>query len=70
VLDELESGAEIARLTDRLLRRADGYDRFPTPVEDIVAAAQLAEPAHSLLSDFILTQAPRHLREAVAPLRR
>lgn len=70
MLGKLDSGTEIARLTDRLLRRANAYDRFPTPVEDIVAAARLAEPEHSLLSDFILAQAPRHLREAVAPLRR
>lgn len=70
VLRNLESGVEIARLTDDLLRRADAYDRFPTPVEDIVGAARLVEPEHSLLSDFVLAQAPRHLREAVAPLRR
>jgi IrrE N-terminal-like domain len=70
VLDDLTSGTEIARLTDNLLHRADAYDRFPTPVEDIVLSAQLAEPEHSLLSGFILAQAPRHLREAVAPLRR
>ncbi len=70
MLNDLESGAEIGRLTDVLLRRADAYDRFPTPVADIVAAANLVEPENSLLSDFVLAQAPRHLREAVAPLRR
>jgi len=70
MLNDLESGVEIARLTDTLLRQADAFDRFPTPVEDIVAAASLVEPEHSLLSDFVLAQAPRHLREAVAPLRR
>ena len=70
MLEDLDSGAEIARLTDGLLHRAEAYDRFPTPVEDIVSARRLVEPEHSLLSDFILAQAPRHLREAVAPLRR
>ena len=70
MLEDLRSGAEIARLTDDLLHRADAYDRFPTPVDDIVVAAQLAEPEHSLLSDFVLARAPRHLREAIAPLRR
>ncbi len=70
MLDDLESGAEIARLTDDLLRRADAFERFPTPVDDIVAAADLAEPKHSLLSDLVFAQAPRHLREAIAPLRR
>jgi IrrE N-terminal-like domain len=70
MLSELSSGVEIAQLTDQLLHRADAYDRFPTPVEDILVVAQLDEPEHSLLSDFILVKAPRHLREAVAPLRR
>jgi len=70
VLDDLESGVEIARLADELLLRAEAYDRFPTPVEDIIAAAKLQEPEHSLLSDFVFRQAPRHIREAVAPLRR
>src|SRR5579872_6991267 len=70
MLEELECRVEIARLTDRLLQRADAYDRYPTPVEDIITAARLTEPRQSVLSDFILAQAPRHLREAVAPLRR
>lgn len=70
MLDDLASGTEIARLTEDLLRRADAIGRFPTPVDDIVAAANLAEPEHSLLSDFVFEQAPRHLREAIAPLRR
>jgi len=30
MLGDLESSAEIARLTDRLLRQADAYGRFPT----------------------------------------
>jgi Zn-dependent peptidase ImmA (M78 family) len=70
MLSDLASGSEIAELTDRILREARAYDCFPTPVEDIIAAAKLNEPKHSLLSNFILEQAPRHLREAVAPLRR
>jgi hypothetical protein len=70
VLSDLASGVEIAQLTDELLHRADAYDRLPTPVGDILVAAHLDEPEQSLLSDFILVKAPRHLREAVAPLRR
>ena len=29
--------------TERLLRRADAIDRWPTPVRDILAAAELEE---------------------------
>lgn len=70
MLADLASSSDIVKLTDGLLRRAEAYDRLPTPVEDIVAAASLVEPEHSLLSDFILERAPRHIREAVRPLRR
>lgn len=70
MLEDLASHNEIARLADGLLREAAAYDRFPTPVDDIVAAAELSEPEHSLLSNLILAQAPRYLREAIAPLRR
>lgn len=70
MLEDLRSGAEIGRLTDRLLRAADAYDRFPTPVGDIVAAAELSEPEQSLLADQVFASAPRHIREAVAPFRR
>jgi Zn-dependent peptidase ImmA (M78 family) len=70
MLEDLASHNEIARLTNGLLLEAAAYDRFPTPVDDIVAAASLTEPEHSLLSNLILAQAPRYLRDAMAPLRR
>jgi hypothetical protein len=70
MLEDLRSGREMGRLTDRLLRAAGAYDRFPTPVSDIVAAAELSEPEQSLLADQVFANAPRHIREAVAPFRR
>lgn len=66
MLEDLESAAQIRRLTDRLLRSADGYDRFPTPVADILAARDLTEPALSILSPQMIAQAPKHLRAALA----
>lgn len=62
MLEDLDSSGEIARLTDQLLRTADGYDRFPTPVGDILAATNLTEPERSILSPQMIAQAPKHLR--------
>ena len=62
----------IRKATQRLLLKAgvDPGGCFPTPVDDIVAAAGLIEPAESLLSDGALAEAPLHIREAVRWLRR
>jgi IrrE N-terminal-like domain len=62
VLEDLESHEEIARLTDRLLRKADAYGRLPTPVHDILAAAELEEASVTFLSASSIAQAPAHLR--------
>jgi len=50
------------RHTDALLRRADAYGRFPTPVADLVAAAGLSEASEGFLSESAIAQAPSHLR--------
>ncbi len=55
----------IEEQTRKLLRRAGVRGRFPTPVDDIVAAAGLTEPEQSMFSDFIVNQAPEHLRRAI-----
>lgn len=65
MLGDLDSGDEISRLTDRLLREADADGRWPTPVDDIVAAAELAEPEESAFAESMLARAPRHLRKAI-----
>jgi len=41
MLADLRSGDEIAKAADRLLRSASAYGRFPTPVNDLVEAADL-----------------------------
>lgn len=70
MLRDLESGDEIARLTEGLLLKAGANGRFPTAVDDLLAAADLVEPSESLLAETALAQAPRHLREAIARLTR
>jgi hypothetical protein len=65
VLEDLDSHAEIARLTDALLRRADAYGCLPTPVTDIVAAASLEEAPDTFLSASSIAQAPEHLRSVL-----
>jgi len=69
MLYDLDSGPNIARLTARLLSRADADGRLPTPVEDIVAAADLSAPAESLLSDAAISEAPAHLRAKLNTLK-
>jgi len=66
---EVPDADAIRKATERLLRKAEAVGRLPTPVEDIIAAADLVEPQHSMLSDFVLDQAPQHLRRAIRKLR-
>jgi hypothetical protein len=65
VLDDLDSKEEVAHLTDRLLRKADAYGRLPTPVGDILAAAQLTEAPHSFLSESSIAETPAHLQRVL-----
>jgi hypothetical protein len=58
----------IEEKTRQLLRRAETRGRFPTPVDDIVAAAGLAQPKESLFSGSVLAEAPSHVRRAIQKL--
>jgi hypothetical protein len=69
VLEELDSATEITKATERLLAAASARGRLPTPVDDLVAAADLVEPQESILSESMLRRAPKHIRDAVAPFR-
>lgn len=51
--------------TERLLHDADADGRWPTRVDDLVAAADLTEPEESPLDSSVLARAPRYLRKAV-----
>lgn len=66
MLDDLASAEDIIRLTHGLLRQADAYGRLPTPVGDILAAAELAEAPQTFLSQSSIAQAPAHLRAVLA----
>jgi hypothetical protein len=59
---------EIERHTRELLKRAGTKGQFPTPVDDIVAAAGLEEPKDSMLSRLVIAEAPAHLRRALRRL--
>ena len=60
---------DIRTAAGRLLRAADAKGRLPTPVDDIIAAAGLVQPEHSMLSDLVLAEAPAHLRDKIRRLR-
>jgi hypothetical protein len=63
------STAQIRQHTEKLLRRADALDRWPTPVQDILAASKLEGVTDSPFSASMLGRAPEHLRHAVRLLR-
>lgn len=69
MLDDLDSGGDIARRTEKLLRAADADGRLPTPVEDIVTAAKLEEAAESWLSESALAGVPDYLAKKMRKLR-
>jgi hypothetical protein len=65
MLEDLQSAADITGHVDALLKRADAYDRFPTPVDDIVAAAGLTEAPDFVLDQSALVLLPKQLRIAM-----
>jgi hypothetical protein len=69
MLGDLDSGADIAHHTERLLRAAGANERLPTPVEDIVAAAKLKEAKESWLSEPALRGVPEYLARKIRRLR-
>ncbi len=69
MLEDLDSGAEIARSVERLLRAADAYERLPTPVDDIVAAAELQKAEESWLSESALAGVPDYLAKKISRLK-
>jgi hypothetical protein len=62
---ELESRRDFETAAERLLRLADAKGKFPTPVDELVAAASLTEPGDSLLGSGVIAQAPAYLRRAM-----
>lgn len=64
----LESHEAIVREADRMLRRSRARGVFPTPVDEIVATAKLAQPERSLLAQDVIDEAPAHLRRVMRRL--
>jgi len=62
VLKDLEAADEICDQADRLLRAADAYGRFPTPVDDLVRVSQLSESDDYVLDEALISKAPAYLR--------
>lgn len=65
MLEDLDAASDIARHVDALLKRADAYGRYPTPVDDIVSAAGLTEAPDFVLDSAALALLPSHLRSAM-----
>ncbi|MBW3537182.1 MAG: ImmA/IrrE family metallo-endopeptidase [Actinobacteria bacterium] len=70
MLEDLESAKSIERACDRLLTVADARGVLPTPVDRLVAAAELTEPEQSALSPSVIEQLPAHLQRVVSRLKR
>ncbi len=64
----IDSSDELDKLTDQLLRKAGVLRKFPTAVDEIVAAQHLAlsDPDHSPLAPGMLALAPLTLQEKFA----
>lgn len=67
--DEVPDLRDIRREAERLLARAGARGTLPTPVDELVTAAGLVQPKQSMLSEFVLRDAPEHLRRPVRRLR-
>ena len=69
MLRDLENGDEVVRATERLLRLAEVRDQLPTPVDDLIAAADLRRGDDDLFRDSTIDEAPTYLRSAIRALR-
>ncbi|MGO8862077.1 MAG: ImmA/IrrE family metallo-endopeptidase [Acidimicrobiales bacterium] len=68
MLNPVPDERAIEQQTRALLKQSDAKGRFPTPVDDIIAAANLEQPKESLLSNLVIEDAPPHLRRAMRKL--
>ncbi|MBA3736272.1 MAG: hypothetical protein H0W90_13945 [Actinobacteria bacterium] len=66
---KLESASAIRDACDRLLKAAGVEGTLPTPVSDIVAAAELNWGSDDLFADETLERAPEELRKKMRTLR-
>src|SRR6266567_3340115 len=69
MLQDLEAADEIRQQADRLLRAADAYGRFPTPVDHLLRASQLTESEEYVLDESLIRKAPVYLRSLLRSAR-
>jgi len=69
VLRKLDSREEVIRASERLLHAAGVGDTLPTPVEDLIAAADLSRGGDDMFEDSTIAEAPAYLRGAIRKLR-
>jgi hypothetical protein len=69
VLEDLDAADEISNQAGRLLRAADAYGRFPTPVDDLVRASRLSEAGDYVLDESLISKAPAYLRSLLRSAR-
>jgi hypothetical protein len=65
MLEDLHSAHDIEQCTDALLKAANAYGRYPTPVDDIVAARGLQESPDFTIDEGILAAMPQKARDLV-----
>lgn len=65
MLKDLDSAQDIEQRTHALLKAADAYGRYPTPVDDIVAARGLLESDDFTLDEGVLAAMPKQVRDLV-----
>lgn len=67
--NEVPDLRDIRREAERLLSRSGARGTLPTPVGELVSAAGLVQPKQSMLSEFVLRDAPEHLSRPIRRLR-
>lgn len=65
----LDSAEDIRKATERLLRKADAFGVYPTPVERIIEAAGLSEADEDLFEDEIVRSLPERFQTALLSLK-
>lgn len=65
MLEDLDSAQDIEQRTHALLKAADAYGRYPTPVDDIVSARGLLEADDFTLDEGVLAAMPKAVRDLV-----
>jgi len=68
MLRDNENRDEISRASKLILQRAEVCDQLPTPIEAIIAAADLTRGDDDLFADETIAEAPSYLRKAVRRL--